>query len=169
MRNAVTPVWVRLKPGCDDVDWDQALDDEVANRFWAYQHPRAAAEDFGISYKCFVARCSRLGLRSPMKRKEDLFVPPLRARAQLVGHYDPSVIAANIAEHGFVKRECNNLKGWWFWGKRTGDHTSGRHKTNEANAGKRAGKCAERLAAIRNHAGVPASIALPSRSLGFAY
>ena len=145
VRNAVTPVWVRLKPRCDDIDWDQALDDEVANRCWAYQHPVAAAADFGISLRAFTSRHSRLEL-------------PARERVRLVEHYDPSAIAANIAEHGFVKRQCLALKGWWFWGPRS-------RGASYSKRSKRVRECVE----ARRYAGAVASIALPGGFSAFAY
>lgn len=145
VRNAVTPVWVRLKANRDEIDWDLALDDEVANRCWAYQHPAAAARDFGISLRAFTSRHSRLELP-----------PRWELGARLVEHYDPSVIAANIAEHGFVKRQCLTLKGWWFWGKRS----------SAARRSKRS-KLVEQRAAARTYAGATASTALSRDEFSF--
>ena len=145
VRNAVKPVWVRLKAVRDEIDWDQALDDEVANRCWAYQHPAAAARDFSVSFKAYVTRQSRLEL-------------PLRDRSRLVEHYDPSVIEANIAAHGYVKRQCLALKGWWFWGKRS----------QGASYSKRAKRTAA-LAGARRYAAEAVSVMLPAGNLDFAF
>lgn len=143
--NAIQPVWVRFKANRDEIEWDRALDDEVANRCWAYQHPATAARDFGITLRTYTSRYTRLEL-------------PQRERSRLVEHYDPAAIAANIAAHGFVKRQCLTLRGWWFWGPRS----------RGASYSKRSTRSKECVAA-RKYASADASVALPSGNFDFAY
>jgi hypothetical protein len=95
------------------VFWTAELDAELANRYWANQHYAAIAVEWGLSARAIASRACRLEL-------------PRRERAKLVPHYDPSVIAGNIAEAGYVHRKCLSVPGWWFWAQKNGPRISKR-------------------------------------------
>ena len=104
------------------VFWTPELDAELANRYWANQHYEAIATEWGLSARAIASRAHRLQL-------------PRRERSNLVRHYDPSVIEANIAEARYVRRECMAIRGWFFWGQKNGLRTSKRGQKIQARSG----------------------------------
>ena len=104
------------------VYWTPELDAELANRYWANQHYEAIAVEWGLSARAIASRACRLEL-------------PRRERGKLVSYYDPSVIAANIAEARYVHRECMFVRGWFFWGQKNGLRTSKRGQKAQARSG----------------------------------
>ena len=105
------PIHKILKRG--HVFWTPELDAELANRYWANQHYEAIAAEWGMSARTIASRACRLEL-------------PRRERGKLVDHYDPAVIAANIAAARYVHRECLAVSGWKFWAQKNGPRTSKR-------------------------------------------
>lgn len=93
--------------------WTPRLDGVLSNRWFAFQHPDDIAEAFGTSTTAILSRAHRIQL-------------PKRDRSKLVSHYDPSVVAGNIAAASYVLRECKAIAGWRFWEKRNGPHISAR-------------------------------------------
>ena len=114
------PIRKILKRG--HVYWTPELEAELANRYWANQHYEAIAAEWGLSARSIASRACRLEL-------------PRRERCKLVTHYDPSVIAANIAEARYVRRECMFIRGWFFWGQKNGLRTSKRGQKLQARSG----------------------------------
>lgn len=114
------PIRKILKRG--HVYWTPELDAELANRYWANQHYTAIASEWGLSTRAIASRACRLEL-------------PRRERSKLVTHYDPSVIAANIAEARYIRRECMAIRGWFFWGQKNGRRTSKRGQQFQARSG----------------------------------
>jgi len=114
------PIRKILKRG--HVYWTPELEAELANRYWANQHYEAIAAEWGLSARSIASRACRLEL-------------PRRERCKLVTHYDPSVIAANIAEARYVRRECMFIRGWLFWGQKNGLRTSKRGQKLQARSG----------------------------------
>lgn len=104
------------------VFWTPELDAELANRYWANQHYGAIAAEWGLSARTIASRACRLEL-------------PRRERSKLVEHYDPKLIAANIAEARYVHRECMSIRGWFFWGQKNGLRTSKRGQKLQARNG----------------------------------
>ena len=101
------------------VEWTPALEDELADRYWANQLPASMARDMGVSFRAVTSKLHRLEL-------------PLRCRADLVDHYDPEAAKANLAASGYVKRRCkywsertrSRFKDRWFWAPRNGPRVS---------------------------------------------
>lgn len=114
------PIRKILKRG--HVYWTPELDAELANRYWANQHYAAIAAEWGLSARAIASRACRLEL-------------PRRERSKLVSHYDPSLIAANITEARYVRRECMAIRGWFFWGQKNGLRTSKRGQKLQARNG----------------------------------
>lgn len=121
LTSAGTHVPIRKIAKRGHVFWTPELDAELANRYWANQHYEAIAAEWGVSAGSITSRACRLEL-------------PRRERTLLVAHYDPTVIAANIAAARYVHRECLALSGWRFWAQRNGPRTSKRgQKARERN------------------------------------
>jgi len=114
------PIRKILKRG--HVFWTPELDAELANRYWANQHYEAIAAEWGLSARAIASRACRLEL-------------PRRERSKLITHYDPSVIAANIAQARYLRRECIAIRGWFFWGQKNGLRTSKRGQKIQARSG----------------------------------
>lgn len=109
-------------PARGHVRWSGELDLELANRYWANQHYEAIAAEWGLSPRTIASRACRLEL-------------PPRDRAKLVAHYDPSIVAQNIAAARYLRRECLVVPGWWFWSQRDGPRTSKRGQKIRARNG----------------------------------
>jgi hypothetical protein len=92
------------------VHWTEALDLELANRWFAYQHYRSIARDMTISAAAIRSRATRLGL-------------PGRSRALLIDHFDPNSEAATKLRASFVQRRCR-VSGVLFWTTRDGPRVS---------------------------------------------
>ena len=107
------------KPKRKEVPWTRERDQELGQRWWARQHYKAIARDMGVSPTAVQSRRFRLEL--PTLRDSDLF---LFQREELVEHFDPSVVADNIAAANYYERKCNTFlsqgKTFWFWTKRRG-------------------------------------------------
>ncbi|UZO94726.1 hypothetical protein [Roseomonas mucosa] len=107
----------------NQIFWTPELDVELGNRYWANQHHIAIAKEWGVSSGSIRSRANRLQL-------------PPRERSELVEHYDPSVIKANIAGANYVYRKCSHAKDWFFWAHRNGDRISKRGKKVQARQGR---------------------------------
>lgn len=107
----------------NQIFWTPELDAELGNRYWANQHHLAIAKEWGVSEGSIRSRANRLQL-------------PPRERSELVEHYDPSVIKANIANAHFVLRKCSHAKDWFFWAHRNGDRISKRGKQIQGRQGR---------------------------------
>ena len=107
----------------NQIFWTPDLDVELSNRYWANQHHTAIAREWGVTEGAIRSRANRLQL-------------PPRGRSDLVEHYDPSVIKANIAEANYVYRKCSHAKDWFFWAHRNGDRISKRGKKIQGRQGR---------------------------------
>lgn len=99
------------RPARQEIRWTQALEDELAERWFALQHHRAIARDMGLSPTTIASKAHRLEL-------------PRRDPGLLLQFYDPANKAG--AAHlfrGLIKRRCRH-SGRWFWAQRNGSHTS---------------------------------------------
>ncbi len=96
-------------------EWTRERDRELAQRWWARQHYKAIARDMGLSPSAVQSRRIRLELPS-FNTLPDL---ALLRRDELVDHFDPSVVAVNIAAARYTERKCNAFasegKVFWFW------------------------------------------------------
>lgn len=99
------PIPLQRKPGSDQIRWTRDLDIALGKRYFALQHHRAIAKEWGVSPGVISSRATRIEL-------------PPRDRTKLVDHYDPSVAARNIAAANFVYRGCKSKPGWFFWCQR---------------------------------------------------
>jgi hypothetical protein len=94
-----------------EIDWTTALDDETAERHWAFQHYKRAACEMGMSAAAMRSRKTRLEL-------------PMLPRGETVEEFNPAWAADTIAAYGYVKKRCKafwELRGveFFFWSSRS--------------------------------------------------
>ena len=94
------------------IDWTDELCEEVARRWFAYQHHRGIADDLGMSEAQVRSQANALGL-------------PRRERKKIVPDYVEGRPYDTALERSMVKRRCM-LDRKVFWGSRNGPHTSPR-------------------------------------------
>jgi hypothetical protein len=94
------------------IDWTDALCEEVARRWFAYQHHRGIAEDLGMTEAQVRSQANALGL-------------PRRERKKIVPDYVKGRPYDTTLEKSMVKRRCM-IDRRVFWGDRNGPHTSPR-------------------------------------------
>jgi hypothetical protein len=96
--------------GRPTVNWTDAADLALSERWFACQHYRAIGRDLNISPAAVRSRATRIGL-------------PPRSRATLVDHFNRAIAAAAAARAGYIRRRCR-VSGIWFWSTRDGPHVS---------------------------------------------
>ena len=100
------------RPPSRRIDWTDELSEEVARRWFAYQHHRGIADDLGMSEAQVRSQANALGL-------------PRRERKKIVPDYVEGRPYDTALERSMVKRRCM-LDRKVFWGDRNGPHTSPR-------------------------------------------
>ena len=94
-----------------EIIWTTGLDEEIAQRHWAFQHYKAAARDMGMSPGAMRSRKTRLELGQ---------LP----RGETVDEFNPAWAADTIAAYDYVKKRCKafwDLRGieFFFWSRRS--------------------------------------------------
>ncbi len=102
---------LRRKGQRKEIIWTTELDEEIAQRHWAFQHYKAAARDMGISPAAMRSRKTRLELGQ---------LP----RGETVDEFNPTWAADTIAAYDYVKKRCKafwDLRGieFFFWSRRS--------------------------------------------------
>lgn len=94
------------------IKWTDAMLEEVARRWFAYQHHFGIAEDLGMTEASVRTQADGMGM-------------PRRARGKIVSDYIVGRPYDTTLEDSVVKRRCI-LDRRVFWGSRNGPHTSPR-------------------------------------------
>ena len=102
------PVAAPARKPRHQIAWTEAMETELADRWFANEHHAAIARDMGIPEAAIRSKATRLGL-------------PPREREDIVDVYDPA--NAGDLRGRYVRRKCA-LTGKWFWGQRNGPRTS---------------------------------------------
>ena len=110
---------IERKPNRNEVNWTPELLAHVSDRGWANQHYKAIGDVLGISHRAVCTRLSMLG------------IPP-HNRKDLVDHYDPEVGKERLRLSGYKWRECQFLKGQFFWASHRGETISKLAKKSKA-------------------------------------
>ena len=97
--------------------WTDELSEEVARRWFAYQHHRGIAEDLGLTEGQVRSHATALSL-------------PRRERKKIVPDYVEGRPYDRTLEDSMVKRRCN-FDHRLFWGTKNGPHTSPRATKTE--------------------------------------
>lgn len=94
-----------------EVRWMEAMEDELADRWFSMQHHKAIAADLGLSPTTVASKAHRLQL-------------PKRNAKMLTHDFDVSRREKGLAMYpGIVRRRCDFTKKV-FWGTRNGPRTS---------------------------------------------
>jgi hypothetical protein len=102
------------QPRSRRMDWTDELSEEVARRWFAYQHHSGIAEDMGLTEAQARSHATSLSL-------------PPRERNKIVPDYVAGRPYDTALERSRVKRHCD-FDHRLFWGTRNGPHTSPRAK-----------------------------------------
>jgi hypothetical protein len=97
--------------------WTDELSEEVARRWFAYQHHRGIAEDLGLTEAQVRSHATALSL-------------PRRGRKKIVPDYVEGRPYDRTLEDSMVKRRCN-FDHRLFWSTKNGPHTSPRATKTE--------------------------------------
>ncbi|MGI4796144.1 MAG: hypothetical protein ACRYG8_19225 [Janthinobacterium lividum] len=122
VRNSPDRVTITIKATRDEVDWKESEGAriEAVHRFFAHQHPKSTAEDFGVSYSTIASLAYWLELPKRNPRS-----------TPLVAHYDRNKALFYIKMLGYRERTCLGQGDWRFWGpERNGPRVSRRYKSN---------------------------------------